>query len=57
MMLGLEDLVEDDPAVGAEVIAAAPVFAKQVFADFVRGNLGDRLALQLFRDCFADEFG
>lgn len=31
--------------------------AKQVFADFVRGNFGGRLALQLFCNCFADELG
>ena len=57
MMLGLEDLVEDGPAVGAEIIPAAPVLPEQVFADLVGGDLGGSLSSQLLGDRFADEFG
>jgi hypothetical protein len=57
MMLDGENFVEDGAPVGAEVIAAAPVFAEQVLTDVVDRPRGSRLALKLLGDGFADELG
>jgi hypothetical protein len=55
MMLGTKELVQDQLATGAEIVAATAILAEQVLPKIIGGGPLCRLALKLLGNSLSDE--